>query len=426
MVYDLTNWITNYPTQLAFIPALIGAGAAIVGSLISSRGARKANNQNIDFQREMWEKQVAQQDKVNKQQMAYQDKVNAENRAWADESAVRERVEKAGYNPYLYNNQAAASSVGAANSTNLSNSVASGSMNYLNELEPFGDISSSVGNAMAQGVQAATDAYKLKRQKAIDKRNDQAAGVVGGTESSITQSQLQASAAEARVKAAQANLQEMDYALMNLQATDENSMPMVDETTGRPVTLAEQRKRGENKELFKRIDKLKSAIMNDSITWDNINADTLLKRYHLEYLEPAQYDVVHQTISNLIMENQKIKKEIEVLGSQVGLNKSQTQLNSVNSSVQRKLARLIGQQTLTEEQKTLFQTLQNHYGSVDKVAEIVQKAKPHNFIEFAHYLIETWHDDLTGSRTSSGKIADDVDSIAKAWNSRRKGMAVKR
>ena len=55
MVYDLTNWITNYPTQLAFIPALIGAGAAIVGSLISSRGARKANNQNIDFQREMWE-----------------------------------------------------------------------------------------------------------------------------------------------------------------------------------------------------------------------------------------------------------------------------------------------------------------------------------------------------------------------------------
>lgn len=372
MVYDLTNWITNYPTQLAFIPALIGAGAAIVGSLISSRGARKANNQNIDFQREMWEKQVAQQDKVNKQQMAYQDKVNAENRAWADESAVRERVEKAGYNPYLYNNQAAASSVGAANSTNLSNSVASGSMSYLNELEPFGDISSSVGNAMAQGVQAATDAYKLKRQKAIDKRNDQAAGVVGGTESSITQSQLQASAAEARVKAAQANLQEMDYTLMNLQATDENSMPMVDETTGRPVTLAEQRRRGENKELFKRIDKLKSAIMNDSITWDNINADTLLKRYHLEYLEPAQYDVVHQTISNLIMENQKIKKEIQVLSTQAGLNKSQISLNNSNSALNAVMSKLNMQRTLTEQQQTKLAKWNAYIQSDKDLTEMVK------------------------------------------------------
>ncbi len=423
MVYDLTNWIANYPTQLAFIPALIGAGAAIVGSLISSRGARKANNQNIDFQREMWEKQVAQQDKVNKQQMAYQDKINAENRAWADESAVRERVEKAGYNPYLYNNQAAASSVGAANSANLSNSVAPLGMSYQNELSSFDDVGSSVGGAIAQGVQAAKEAYALKRQKAVDQRNDQAAGVVGGTESAITQSQLQASASEARVKAAQAQMQEMEYTLLNLQARDENNMPMVDETTGRPVTLAEQRQRGQNMELFKRIDKLKSAILADQVNWENVSVDTLLKRYHLEYLEPAQYDIVRQTLSNLIAENAKIKKETEVLGTQVGLNQSQIQLNNSNSALNSVLSKLNMQKTLTEQQQTKLAAWNSYIQSDKDMVEMVKNIASGSDDQARSFIESLLDPETHFAEVSSWSRFKRVKSRLMQKYGRRKGMA---
>lgn len=151
-----------------------------------------------------------------------------------------------------------------------------------------------------------------------------------------------------------------------------------------------------------------------------------MKQYNLTHLQPEQRDFLHQQIQNLIAEYEKIKAETKVLDTQVGLNNSQTKLNNQNVVTQKRYAKLLGQQTLTEEQKTLFQQLQNHFGSADKVAEIVQKVRPHNFTEFVNFLTESWFDDAKGTRTSPGKVTDDVDSIAKAWNNRRKGMAVKK
>ena len=425
-VYDLSDWVSVYPIQLSIIPALIGAGAAIVGGLLSRSGAKKANEQNYDFQREMWNKQVAQQDKVNAQQMAYQDKVNAENREWSTESNVRQRIEDAGYNPYLYNGQASANSTGMASSTNLGNSITPGSVTAVNEEEGLSNTLNSVGAIMAQGVKTAQDAYTLSRGKAIDKQNDSVSGVKGGTESQQAQATLEASKQEARVKAAAATAQEIQNGLSQMQAYDENGLPLTDDSTGRPLTLAQQRARGEQTQLFKTLDKLTQDIINGALTEENLHWDMLLKQYNLMYLLPEQRDFLHQQIQNLVAEYEKINAETNVLGTQVGLNKSQTALNWQNISTQRKYAALIGQQTLTEEEKTLFQKLQNHYGSVEKVAEIVQKARPHNFIEFANYLIDTWHDDLTGRRTSYGRLANEVDSIANGWKNWRKGMASKK
>ena len=425
-VYDLSDWVSVYPIQLAIIPALIGAGAAIVGGLLSRSGAKKANEKNYDFQREMWNKQVAQQDKVNAQQMAYQDKVNAENREWSTESNVRQRIEDAGYNPYLYNGQASANSTGMASSTNLGNSITPGSVTAVNEEEGLSNTLNSVGAIMAQGVKTAQDAYTLSRGKAIDKQNDSVSGIKGGTESAQAQATLQASQNEARIKASTAILQDMEVAILQTQAMDKNGQPMVDESTGRPVTLAMQRERGQQQEVMYRVEKLKSDILNGEVDWENTSVDTLLKRYQLEKTNPEQLAILRQTFSNLKDTNLQIKAETKVLSTQVGLNNSQTKLNIQNAATQKRYANLLGQQTLTEEEKTLFQKLQNHYGSVEKVAEIVQKARPHNFIEFANYLIDTWHDDLTGRRTSYDKVAIDVDSIANNWKNRRKGMAFKK
>lgn len=424
--YSIEN-VNNCQLQKHIIPALIAAGAAIAGSIISAKGASKQQKRDQAFQREMWGNQISQQDRINAQQMAYQDKINAENRDWSNESNVRKRIEAAGYNPYLYDGQASANSVGAANSTSLGNSVTAPNANTsVNEYESIGNAFSNVGNIMAQGVKTAQDAYNLSRGKAIDKENDKAAGVKGGMESQQSQATLEASRQEARVKAATATAQEIQNGLSQMQAYDETGQVVTDESTGRPLTLAQQRARGEQTQLFKSIDKLTQDIINGRLTEENLTWDALLKQYNLTYLQPEQRDFLHQQIQNLIAEYQKINAETRVLNSQVGLNNSQTKLNNQNVDTQKRYAKLLGQQTLTEEQKTLFQQLQNHFGSADKVADIVQKVRPHNFIEFANFLVDSWYDDFKGTRTSYGRVTDDVDSIAKAWNNRRKGMAVKK
>lgn len=382
-IYDLSEWIANYPTQLCIIPALIGAGAAIVGGLLKSGGASKQQQRDQAFQREMWQKQVEQQDKVNAQQMAYQDKVNAENREWSTEKNVRQRVEDAGYNPYLYNGQASASSTGMASSTNLGNSVAAPTSNTSqNVMEGIGDMVGSVGSIMAQGVDTAQKAYSLKRGKDIDAQNDAAAGKVGGTESAQAQATLDASRNEARVKAATATAQEIQNGLSLMQAYDENGQPMTDEVSGRPLTMAQAKARGEQKLLYKNIDKLCQDIINGKLTEKNLQWDALIKEYNLTYLMPEQKEFLHNQIQNLIVENEKIKAETRVLGSQLELNKSTTRLNNQNVQTQRRYAELLGQQTLTEAQKTKLSEFEYYFGGADRLAAIMQRQRPQNLQQF--------------------------------------------
>lgn len=382
-IYDLSEWIANYPTQLCIIPALIGAGAAIVGGLLKSGGASKQQQRDQAFQREMWQKQVEQQDKVNAQQMAYQDKVNAENREWSTEKNVRQRVEDAGYNPYLYNGQAAASSTGMASSTNLGNSVTAPTANTSqNVMEGIGDMVGSVGSIMAQGVDTAQKAYSLKRGKDIDAQNDAAAGKVGGTESAQAQATLDASRNEARVKAATATAQEIQNGLSLMQAYDENGQPMTDEVSGRPLTMAQAKARGEQKLLYKNIDKLCQDIINGKLTEKNLQWDALIKEYNLTYLMPEQKEFLHNQIQNLIVENEKIKAETRVLGSQLELNKSTTRLNNQNVQTQRRYAELLGQQTLTEAQKTKLSEFEYYFGGADRLAAIMQRQRPQNLQQF--------------------------------------------
>lgn len=365
--------LNNCQCQKHIIPALIGAGAAIVGGILSSSGASRKQRRDQDFQREMWARQVAQQDKVNAQQMAYQDKVNAENREWSRESNVRQRVEAAGYNPYLYNGQASANSVGTASSTNLGNSVTAPTANTSeNEYEGIGTALSNVGSIMAQGVKTAQDAYTLSRGKAVDKQNDKAAGVKGGTESAQAQATLEASKQEARVKAATATAQEIQNGLSQMQAYDESGQALTDESTGRPLTLAQQRARGEQTQLFKTLDKLTQDIVNGALTEENLHWDMLLKQYNLMHLLPEQRDFLHQQIQNLIAEYEKINAETKVLHTQVGLNKSQTALNYSGSALNAVLSKLNLQKKLTEEQQTKLAKWNAYIQSDKDLTEMVK------------------------------------------------------
>jgi len=376
-------------TQLAIAPlvaaGLISAGGKLIGGLANMFGGNSKMAREQAFQREMWLKQVAQQDKVNAQQMAYQDKVNAENREWSRESNVRERLEEAGYNPYLYNGQAGSSgSAGMATGTNLGDSVSAPSgFPVDNPLAGIGDAASSIGDVMAQSMAIGKAKYDFNRQQSIDQLNDAAqGGKIGATESANAQATLDAARQKARVDAANAFQQEMQNNVLTMQAYDQNGMPMVDESTGRVVTLAEARERGQMTHLFKSIDKITSDILNGQVQWENMTVDTLLKRYQLEVTNPAQLAVIRQTLSNLIAEGKKIDAETKVLGTQVGLNQSQTSLNNQNVQTQQRYAQLLGQQTLTEAQKTKLSEFEYYFGGAERLASILQKQRPQNMQQF--------------------------------------------
>lgn len=139
--------------QKNIAPAVGAALVSAAGSLFG--GAVNSSNS--------WAKQQ-QQNKVNfemqkyflNEQQKYNDKINQQNFDWQDESNVRARIEKAGYNPYLYNGQASAQSV-ASNSAGSppSENMPSG---YDNSL---GQGIANMGNSFAQVLGAMQD-YRNK------------------------------------------------------------------------------------------------------------------------------------------------------------------------------------------------------------------------------------------------------------------------
>ena len=156
---------------------------------------------------------------------------------------------------------------------------------------------------------------------------------------------------------------------------------MVDESSGRPVTLAEQRARGENIQLFKTIDKLTQDIINGKVTEKQLNIEYLTKKYNLENLMPEQLDILQQQLVNLRAEYSKINAETRVLGSQFELNKSTTRLNDQNVQTQQRYAELLGQQKLTEVQKTNISKLEALFGSTEKTVDIISKLAPKTAVD---------------------------------------------
>ena len=422
------SYVIQQDTQLAIAPlvaaGLISAGGKLIGGLINKFGGQSKMAREQAFQREMWQKQVAQQDKVNAQQMAYQDKVNAENREWSRESNVRERVEEAGYNPYLYNGQAGSSgSAGMATGTNLGDSVSAPSgFPVDNPLAGLGDAASSIGDVMAQSLAIGKAKYDFDRQGAIDKLNDDAqGGQIGATESANAQATLEAARQKARVDAANAFQQEMQNNVLTMQAYDENGMPMVDESTGRPVTLAEARERGQLKHQFKMIDKLTSDILNGEVQWENMTVDTLLKRYQLEITNPAQLAVVRQTFSNLIAEGKKIEAETNVLGTQIGLNNSVIELNKSSSALNDVLSKLNMQKKLTEEQQTKLAKWNAFIQSDKDLTEMVRNITPNSDVSdrFIKNLLDTSENFVNADPQQTWRIKR---SLLRKFG-KRKGMA---
>lgn len=328
------------------IPALIGASlisgaTSSLGSIINGMAQARENARARDFSREMFDKQVAYQNSINQQQMAYQDKVNQENRDWSNETAVRQRIEDAGYNPYLYNGQASASSVGSANSANLGASVS--------PMSPTANPAPQFGNALISFMDSYNNAYDTLRKQKIDSVVDKAYNGTGNKEATDSKTATKIAQKQLDVETQLAIDATLDNCAKNMIATDENGQPINDPFTGQPLTYRQASVQAEYKEKVKTIDKLMKEISNLAKNGELIDVDILLKKYENEHLQPQQLEVLKSTVEELNSRIKLNKANIVQTNALTANTKADTRLK--NSQTENTKADTEGKKASTEKTK---------------------------------------------------------------------------
>lgn len=303
---------------------LLNFGGSLLGGLFGASSAKKRQQQAIENQWRMFNTQIAHQDKVNQQAMSFQREMNQENRDWNTESNVRQRIEDAGYNPYLYQN--GAMSANTSSSTPLAQNVVPTSPTELSE--PYGEFANSALSA-ARGVadilktkqdvkktavDTAMQDYVLNRQQTKDNY------VIGGAKLPKLETQqafyeVEKAANIAVQEQVNAKLATMRDSLFSSPAVDENDQPVTDET-GRQITMYEASGRAEFKSNMKQLDKLLTDISNVKSQTDLNKIKKDLDTYDLNFLKPAQLAQIYAGINEIGAKIKQINASTGLLGQQ--------------------------------------------------------------------------------------------------------------
>ena len=278
----------------------LGLIGGAINSIFGARAQRKENARNR-----------AHQELMLRKQQEYNDRVNQENRDWTNEVNVRNRIESAGYNPYLYNNNAQASAV------NSNSAGAAPVENMPSGFDPsFGNALQNAGNLFADSMNKIKDFeknnYDLDRKKDIDNEKDNMSGGVGKTEAQEAVANAKLAGANARKELALAVQEELNTTFMQSQAYDENSQPMTN-PDGSPMTYSDAKNKGVISQQYKTIEKLSQEIANLVEQGDGIKWDNLTKKYNLEKLMP-------ETLNQMRALTDKYNTEVKKLNSDIQLN----------------------------------------------------------------------------------------------------------
>ena len=292
--------------------ALVGAASSLVGGAVSSSGSWvKQQQQNL------WNLKV--QDYFLKKQQEYNDKINQQNFEWQDESNVRARIEKAGYNPYLYNGQASSQSV-AGNSAGgpPSENMPSG---YDNSL---GQGIANMGNSFAQVLGAMQD-YKNKDQEyqrnaLADAYVNQQTGANGGVLGATSYAQIQQANSVANLNEVVRFHQNMMNGIDQLQYTDENGVPQTN-PDGSPMTLAQANGLGMSRQSMINVEKAVKEISLLASQGKSIDLDNIVKKWKLD-------NGYHVQELNLL------KTQVRQLQSQIVLNNANAFLAQMQAKTQ--------------------------------------------------------------------------------------------
>lgn len=293
--------------------ALIGAGASLFGGAVNSSNswAKQQQQNRVNFETQKYF--------LNEQQK-YNDKVNQQNFEWQDESNVRARIEKAGYNPYLYNGQASAQSV-ASNSAGSppSENMPSG---YDNSL---GQGIANMGNSFSQVLGAMQD-YKNKNQEftrnyLADVYMNQQTGGNGGVLGAISLAQYKQANAVANMNDANTFHQDMMNKIDQLQYTDANGVPQTN-PDGSPMTLAQANALGLSRQSMTAVEKAVKEISLLASQGKSIDLDNIIKEFNLDngyYSEALKL----------------LRTQVRQLQSQIFLNNSNAFLARMQALTQR-------------------------------------------------------------------------------------------
>lgn len=306
------------------IASLVSAGAGLLNSILGAIGSNDQQKLAIDNQWDMFNAQKDYQTSVNDKAMAFQREVNQMNMDWNTESNVRQRIEDAGYNPYLYQNGAMSanvngsvplsSSVSAPSPAVLPDPLASFSSSFIDSVKGISDIMLAGQQSRSIAADADTKSYMLGRQKTKDNY------VMGGVKLPINEAQqayykLDAAISYANQQAAIAAVQRLNQTLMESPAYDENSQPITDES-GNQLNMYQAQGRVDFLKAQKEVDLICKQLSNvDSQTALN-KVEKKLKDFNLKYLSPAQLSLIHATINHLASEIKKNQASIKLINSQ--------------------------------------------------------------------------------------------------------------
>lgn len=293
--------------------ALVGAASSLFGGAVNSGNSWAKQQRQNDWN-------VKVQDYFLKKQQDYNDKINQQNFDWQDESNVRARIEKAGYNPYLYNGQASAQSV-AGNSAGgpPSENMPSG---YDNSL---GQGIANMGNSFSQVLGAMQD-YKNKNQEftrnyLADAYMNQQTGGNGGVLGAMSLAQYKQANSVANMNDSVKFHQDMMNKIDQMQYIDQNGVPQTN-PDGTPMTLAQANALGISRGSMKSVEKLVKEISVLASQGKSIDLDNKIKEYNLDN---GYYSEV---LKNLKMQYRQLQ-------SQIFLNNSNAFLASMQAKTQR-------------------------------------------------------------------------------------------
>lgn len=321
--FRVPSTFNNTNNMLPIVP-FISAGAGVLNGIVGAFGANKRQKRAIQNQWAMFEAQKQHQNEVNERAMAFQREMNQRNEDWNNEVNVRQRIEDAGYNPYLYNNGAMAANVNQ--STPLAQNVAPTSLvdlpdpfsefanSAIDSVKGIADILLTKQNTRKIATDTAETDYYLNRQKTKDDF------VIGGqslpkTEAMQAFYEVEKAANVAIQEQVNAALATLRQSLYQAPAVDENDQPITDET-GRQLTMYEASGRAEFKANMKQLDKLLADIENVKSVTDLNKVKENLETFNLDFIAPAKVSEIYATIGEIGARIKQIKASTDFIGEQ--------------------------------------------------------------------------------------------------------------
>lgn len=292
--------------------ALINGFSGLLGGAVGSAGAANLNKKNMLFQAQMLRNQQAYNDSVIKRQMDYNDKINQQNFEWNNPLNVRNRLENAGFNPYLHGTEASGAAQSASFGTGSSSLPSGGTLNPLGPLSEgvsaLGNLPTSFYAAQAASTQndiqksnLDTANYIFERMKANDAVNF---GGVSAYLSDALQKIVSINNARsiANQNAIKARVDKMQEDFFNAPAFDENGQPVVDEN-GNSVNNFNAQNNETTKAAFANVQRMLTDIQKGKVDIQKVKIDNLIGKYNLEHILPQQ-------LANLKIELNKLQSDI--------------------------------------------------------------------------------------------------------------------